>query len=255
MSIPAAVRRPPPYVLRVLGTLLLALAAAGLCLALHTPLPWMIGPILAVSFASMAGLPTASWAPLRNGGQWTIGAALGLYFTPEVTALVASLWWAIVLAIAWALALGTGFGLCLDRIHARHMPQLPPHTLRATTYFAGAIGGASEMTLLSERAGARTDLVAAAHSLRLVIVTVSIPFGLQWAGLHGLDSVPAALREVRWGGFALMAIATAAGAWLMRRLGRANPWFLGPLLVTAGISMNGITPSAVPQWLSNAAQL
>ncbi len=251
----AAARRPPPYVLRVLGTLLLALAAAGLCLLLHTPLPWMIGPILAVSFASMAGLPTASWAPLRNGGQWTIGAALGLYFTPEVTALVASLWWAIVLAIAWALALGTGFGLCLDRVHARHMPQLPPRTLRATTYFAGAIGGASEMTLLSERAGARTDLVAAAHSLRLVIVTVSIPFGLQWAGLHGLDSVPAALREVRWGGFALMAVATAAGAWLMRRLGRANPWFLGPLLVTAGISMNGFTPSAVPQWLSNAAQL
>jgi uncharacterized membrane protein AbrB (regulator of aidB expression) len=38
------------------------------------------------------------------------------------------------------------------------------------------------MTLLAEREHARTDLVAASHSLRLVIVTVSIPFALQWLG-------------------------------------------------------------------------
>jgi uncharacterized membrane protein AbrB (regulator of aidB expression) len=41
-----------------------------------------------------------------------------------------------------------------------------------------SIGGASEMTLLAEREGARTDLVAAAHSLRLLIVTLSVPFAI-----------------------------------------------------------------------------
>ena len=88
---------------RVALTLLLALAAAATCLALHTPLPWMIGPLLATAAVSMTGAPTESWTPLRNSGQWVIGAALGLYFTPEVTALVAGLWWAVVLGIAWAL--------------------------------------------------------------------------------------------------------------------------------------------------------
>jgi uncharacterized membrane protein AbrB (regulator of aidB expression) len=34
------------FLVRVLATLLLALAAAEICLALHTPLPWMIGPLL-----------------------------------------------------------------------------------------------------------------------------------------------------------------------------------------------------------------
>ena len=102
---------PLRFIVRVLATLLLALAAAGVCLALHTPLPWMIGPLIAVSLASIAGLPTASHTPLRNAGQWTIGTALGLYFTPHVVSLVASVWWAIVLAIAWALLLGTGFFL------------------------------------------------------------------------------------------------------------------------------------------------
>ena len=54
------------------------------------------------------------------------------------------------------------------------MPRgwVAPGEQRATTYFAGAIGGASEMTLLAEREGGRTDLVAAAHSLRLLIVTL-----------------------------------------------------------------------------------
>ena len=45
----------PRYLARVAATLLLALAAAGLCLWLHTPLPWMIGPLLAVSIALDAG--------------------------------------------------------------------------------------------------------------------------------------------------------------------------------------------------------
>lgn len=241
--------------LRIAGTLCLALAAAGLCVALHTPLPWMIGPLLAVSLASIMGAPTASWTPLRNGGQWAIGVALGLYFTPQVGALVASIWWAILLAIGWALVLGCAFGHWLYRSHAPRMPHVPAKSMRATAYFSGAIGGASEMTLMAERAGARTDLVAAAHSLRLVVVTVTIPFAMQWSGLHGLDAVPPALREVRWGGLAVLLTASGAGALAMQALGRTNPWFIGPLLVAMAFTLAGQTLSGLPLWLSNAAQL
>lgn len=235
----------------IVATLALALAAAQLCLVLKTPLPWMIGPLLATALVSMAGAPTESWAPLRNSGQWTIGTALGLYFTPQVTALVGSLWWVIVLGIVWALALGWLFGAWLHRLHAPRMPGLS----RATTYFSGSIGGASEMTLLSEREHARTDLVASAHSLRVLLVTVLIPFAMQYSGLHGLDQLPPAVREVHWGGLAVLAVLTGLGALLMRRLGRANPWFMGALLVSMGLTMNSLTLSAIPQWLSNAAQL
>jgi membrane AbrB-like protein len=243
------------FPVRVLATLLLALAAAALCLAMRTPLPWMIGPLLAVSLASIAGAPTASYTPLRNAGQWTIGTALGLYFTPQVVALVAGVWWAIALAIAWALLLGWGFGRWLHGLHARRMPHVPAKSMRATTYFAGAIGGASEMTLLSESAGARTDLVAAAHSLRLVVVTIAIPFAMQWSGLHGLEINPPMLRNVNAGGLLLLALATGVGGLAMRALGRTNPWFMGPLVVAMAFTIAGQSLSAVPTWMSNAAQL
>jgi membrane AbrB-like protein len=235
-------------------TVLLALAAALLCQRLHTPIPWMIGPLTATALGSILGYPTRSLVPLRNAGQWAIGTALGLYFTPQVTALVASLWWAILLAIAWALGLGWAFGRWLQRGHGAAMGGTLAQQ-RATTYFAGAIGGASEMTLLAERAGARTELVAAAHSLRLLIVTLTVPFALTFSGLHGLDPTLPGARHVHYPGLAVLLAASLLGGLLLSRTGRANPWFIGALLVAMGITMTGLELSAMPAWMSNAAQL
>lgn len=242
------------FPLRVLLTALGAWGAAQLCLWWKIPLPWMLGPLIATSLASMAGAPTASWGRARNAAQWTIGAALGLYFTPAVTALVASMWWVILLGIVWALWLGWLFGAWLYHVHGPRMPDVAPQQLRATCYFAGAIGAASEMTLLSERENSRTELVASSHSLRLVIVTVVIPFALQWSGLHGSGEW-GAVRAVHLPGLALLALCTGLGAWLMLSLDRANPWFLGALLASMGLAMLGLDLSAVPQWMMNGAQL
>lgn len=239
---------------RVGGTLLLAWLAARLCLVLNTPIPWMLGPLLVTALVSLCGLPTASDNRFRNGGQWIIGCALGLYFTPQVGALVVSLWWAIALSIVWALALGLLFSHWLARMHARSL-GLSAHTLRATTYFAGAIGGASEMTLLAERHGARTDLVAAAHSLRVAMVIVIVPFAVQGSGINGLDPTAPVAAAVWWPGLALLALANGVGAWVMKRSGRANPWFMGALLVTMALTMAGQQWSGLPKGLTDAAQL
>ena len=87
----------------------------------------MIGPLVATAALSTLGAPTASLTPLRKAGQWVIGAALGLYFTPRAVALVAGLWWAVVLNVVWALALGLAFGAWPHR--ARSAP--------GRLYFAG----------------------------------------------------------------------------------------------------------------------
>jgi membrane AbrB-like protein len=241
--------------IRIILTLLLAWAAAGLCVHLHVPLPWMIGPLLVTAATSMLGAPSLSWTPLRNAGQWVIGSALGLYFTPQVAALVASLWWAIALNIVWSLLLGLLFGAWLHRVHHGPGPLHVAGLSRITTYFASPIGAASEMTLLGERYGAQTDLVASAHSLRVMLVTLIIPFGFQWAGLHGLDSSLPGARFVQWPGLALLALLTGLGCWTMVRLKRTNPWFMGALLTALLLTACNVTLSAIPQGLTNAAQL
>ena len=245
----------PLIPIRTVATLLMSLLAAALCLQLQTPLPWMIGPLVATAVLSMLDVPTHSHTALRNAGQWVIGAALGLYFTPQVVALVFSLWWAIALNIVWALALGLAFGAWLHRVHhgpgAFHIAGLS----RATCYFASPIGGASEMTLMAEKHGAQTSLVASSHSLRVLLVTLIIPFGFQFAGLQGLDTTLPGPRAVNWPGLAALGLLTGVGCWVMVKLKRTNPWFLGALAASLLLTASGQTWSAIPVWLTNAAQL
>lgn len=242
------------FAVRVLATLSLASLAAWLCVWARTPIPWMLGPLLFTAALSILGVRTASWAPLRDVSQWVLGIALGLYFTAEVGAQVLQLWWALGLAVVWALIVGWAFGAWLHWGAAAQVPGSPLER-RATTYFAGAIGGASEMTLLADREGGRADLVASAHSLRILIVTILLPFAVTFSGLQALDLGAAALREVLPARLAALAAAALAGGWLLSHTRIANPWLLGPLLVSAAWTMGELPASAMPAWAGNAAQL
>ena len=69
------------------------------------------------------------------------------------------------------------------------------------------------MTLLAEREGARSDLVAAAaHACALLIVTLAIPFAFQLAGLHGVDADAARAAHRALGRARAAGAGAAAGA-------------------------------------------
>ena len=246
---------PPRRLWRVLATLIVAWLVAQACVALGTPIPWMMGPLVATSVAGLCGLPVASANALRNSGQWVIGAALGLYFTPAVGQLIGGLAGYIALGVVWACVAGWLFGRFLDRTPVPALVELPLPAREATAFFSGAIGGASEMTLIAERHGARTDLVASAHSLRVLMVTLTLPFAMQAWGVHGVDATAQLAREVQPAGFAMLFAATAVGVWVMHQLGRANPWLVGSLLVTMGLTLADFQLTVLPGWLTNAAQL
>ncbi|HQQ70813.1 MAG TPA: AbrB family transcriptional regulator [Alicycliphilus sp.] len=240
-------------------TLLLAWTAAEICRRLHMPVPWMLGPLLATALATLAGLPTSSSLRLRNGGQWVMGASLGLYFTPAIVTQLIDLWWAVLAAVAWSLALGMMYGHWLYHSCAGRLRGVHDEALRPAAYFAGAIGAASEMTLLAEREGARTDLVAASHSLRMLIVVLVMPFGMllakAWWNLEVVDLAPPAGAPVTLAGLAWLALFTATGGLALQLLRLPNPWFLGPLLVAIGLAASETVPATVPTLLSNMAQL
>ncbi len=231
---------------RITATVLVAVLAALASQALHTPLPWMIGPLLTTAVLGIAGAPLLGSDRLRNLGQWMIGVAIGLYFTPDVVSLLTTLAPAVLAGVVWALAMGYCFyRLLLKASGGDH----------ATAFFAGAIGGASEMSVLAERHGGRVDRVAAAHSLRVLIVVVLIPFGFQSAGLHGADASQPALHAVQPAGLLMLLAASAVGIGAMRWLKAPNPFVLGALLVTIGLTASGVELSALPRAASNAGQL
>lgn len=70
-------------------TLLLAWLAARACVALGTPIPWMIGPLLATAGASMAGLPRdASEADVQHALAWRDAGWPWQTYRPVVMAAV-----------------------------------------------------------------------------------------------------------------------------------------------------------------------
>ncbi len=225
--------------------LALALAAGAVCAWLRTPLPWLIGPLLACGAASTAGLQLHSYKASRSAGQWVIGTALGLYFTPEVVSRLGALWWPIVLGVCWAVVIGLA-GAWLLRRYAR--------LDRPTAFFAASVGGASEMALQGERHGARVESIAASHTLRVLLVVISIPFAYRWLGLHGNEPFVGGATRFDAGGMAMLVVATVAGGAAMRALRAPNPWVLGPLLVTVAITASGHYWSTLPVAVINAGQ-
>jgi membrane AbrB-like protein len=228
------------------ATLLAAIGGAAAANWLQLPLPWFTGPLLTLAVANMCGARLPSLPHARDGGQLIIGVALGLYFTPLVTREILRLAPWIVVNIAFVLMLGLLGAWLLRRLSGESA---------TTCFFAAPIGGASEMAAQAERHGGRVDRVAAAHSLRIMMVALIVPFALQWLGVHGVDPYAPARADFSLAGLLLLGAVAAAGAVVLARLGVPNQWMLGPLLITAAITAQGITLSALPPAVSSAGQL
>ena len=229
----------------LLAVLLCALAGVAFA-ALRLPLPWMIGPLLAMAACNFAGAQLRAPSGGRALGQVLIGTALGLYFTPAVGREVIAHWPLLLIAAGVAVLLGVLGGWVLSRVSGVDS---------TTAFFASVPGGAAEMTLLGERFRARPDRVALAQSLRILVVVIVVPFALTYSGAHGSDSVVTAGAPLRWQGLATLLAIAAAAALLLDRLRMPNAFMFGPLAATIAITVAEVQLSSLPAILTNSAQL
>src|SRR5258705_951751 len=82
----------------VLKALVICGAGGALFSAAHAPLPWILGPLLAMALGKFLGADLASPKGGRATGQLIIGCALGLYFTPVVGHEVVAHWYLLIAA-------------------------------------------------------------------------------------------------------------------------------------------------------------
>jgi membrane AbrB-like protein len=230
----------------IAAALALGGAAGALCSYVGVPLPWMIGPLVAMTIGRFSGLELLAPRGGREAAQVVIGCALGLYFTPIVAREVLAYWPLLVAAALLAVGLACASGWFLSRTAGLDS---------TTAIFASVPGGAAEMTILGERFGALPDRVALAQSIRIVIVVLTVPAALTYFGVHGADAYrPGVLSANAQGLAGLLALGAAAG-WMLGRLRMPNAWMLGPLGVTIALTVGELHLSAMPTALSNAAQV
>jgi membrane AbrB-like protein len=182
----------------------------------------------------------------RQLGQVILGSAVSLYFTPPVVvALAANL--PAILAATVAVFLVGGFGaLTLSRASGVDAKS---------TFFASIPGGAMAMAVLADRYGAQIAPVAVAHSLRVSLVVILIPFTLTYGGI---PLVASAYRPAVPLDYTVLVIWLAVGfvfGEISERLRLHNGYLLTPIFLGAALTVSGIQLSAVPRWMTDFAQL
>jgi hypothetical protein len=227
-------------------TLCIAIAGGVAFNWVGAPLPWLIGPLLSCAAINVASGRLHSPRSIRKAGQWVIGLALGLYFSADVIAQLARFSGWILAGVVWAFMLCFGLAWLMERLGGMDRP---------TAFFAAATGGASEMMIQAEREGGHGASVAASHSVRIMMVVVTIPFIYRALDLHGSDLYMPAVKTVHYGGLLALAAVTLAGALAADRLRSPNAWVIGPMLLSAALTACGIYWSAVPSWLAIVGQI
>jgi membrane AbrB-like protein len=213
---------------------------------LDTPIPWMIGPMIAVAAVNLSGISVFALPYARQTGQVILGSAVALYFTPTVVAALAANFGAIAVSTASAFLIGSLGALILSRVSGVD---------GKSSFFASIPGGAMAMSVLAERVGASIPPVAVDHSLRVSIIVIVVPFALTYGGIP-LEA--AAYRPQLPLDVPILVLWLAVGfliGEITERLGLQNGYLLMPILLGATLTVSGIELSAVPHWMTDLAQL
>jgi membrane AbrB-like protein len=244
--LPALIRLPPsPSLVRSIAGVALGAVAGWICTRLHTPIPWMLGPLVTIAALRVSNVDVPALPGGRQAGQWIIGTSLGLYFTPQVVRQVAGLWPSLVAGALFAIFLGYFGGLVLARLAGLD---------RTSAIFASVPGGAAEMAVLGERFGARVDKVSAAQSVRILVVVILLPALYTLSGVHGADAYVPGTSFIDVVGLASLLAATSVGGFIALRLRIPNAFVLGSLAVALPLTAMEVHLSAMPVLLSNGAQ-
>jgi membrane AbrB-like protein len=226
----------------------LALAALGGWVAhlIGIPLAWMIGAMLAVAGGGLAGLTLAAPQALRPVALIVLGTGFGQAFTAPVLAALTTSLPALVLAGFASILAGAAGSRVTARVGAMDTK---------TAFFVSVPGGIIAMVVLAARAGASVPTVTLAQTLRMVLVVLSYPVAMAALGTPGEDVFSFTAPPVAWPMLPVLFAVTIAGAFAINLTGMANPWMMGPVFVSLGLTLAGTPLTGLPGPLLDAAQV
>jgi uncharacterized protein len=188
---------------------------------LRVPLPWMIGAMVFATSLRLADRPVQIPGRTRPIGQILVASSVGLSFTPEAVAAMASLIGPMVVVALLTVVIGFVVAAVLMRM---------AHVDVVTASLASIPMGPVESATLASRHGVAPGPVVFAQTLRIMLLVILIPPIM--VALDGSVRDPGAvLRAMPWTvpGALLLCAAGLAGSLLARMVRLANPFFVGSI--------------------------
>lgn len=228
--------------------LTIALAALGVCLfkALSLPLPFLFGPMFACLVAALAGVPLKGLGQVGVAFRTILGVAVGASITPDVIARLPQMALSVSLIpvyIAVIALVGVPF---FRKVYRFDWP---------TSWYAAMPGGLQDMVIFGTEAGGNMRALSLIHATRvLIIVTVAPVILTRGFGVSLTNPIGAPIASLPLSEMALMAVAAIVGWKGGERIGLFGASILGPMIVTAVLSLAGLIHARPPAEAIVAAQ-
>lgn len=239
---PAAPAPAPRARLRALTTALgIGTVGGAIFAALHLPLAWMMGAMVATTIAALSGVRPMHVPPsLRSAMIAILGVLLGSQFTPELLGML-DRWVVTIAAVLFYILTAAAVTLLYFRMVSKD--ALP------TQYFSSIPGGFTEMILMGGAMGGDERKIALMHSSRVLLIIMTIPLWFQWFGgydplvqersrVYFLDVPPVDLL--------VLAASAVVGHFAGMRLRIPAGNLVGPMVVSAVLHVAGVTGSTPP---------
>jgi len=226
------------FVLKLAAIYAVAALVGYLASLISIPLPWMIGPVIISATLTLTGIvkitiPTGT----RPFGQAVVACQVGHYFTPLAFAsLIASAPKMLLLAVLIVLGSFT-VALVLSRLGGIGLTNAVIATIPTSPI---------EAAVIAEKYGFDIGPVILSQTLRVVAVVVVIPLVIFAIGGRAEGAGTGTYIGFDLWPNLLLALICYLGMVLFQRLRISNPYFLGPLFVTAVLTAAGFVLSPVP---------
>ncbi|WP_370274904.1 AbrB family transcriptional regulator [Pararhodobacter marinus] len=212
-------------------TLALSGAGAALFYALHLPLPFLFGPMSACLLAALAGLPLRGSGQIGIGARTILGVAVGATMTPALLGLLPTMLASVALIPVYIALIGLIGVPYFRRVAGYDAP---------TAWYAAMPGGLQDMVVFGAEAGANIRTLSLIHATRVLLIVTVAPLLLTQAfGASLSHPVGEPAADLPVSEMALMIVAALVGWKGGERIGLFGASILGPLAVTAALSLAG----------------
>lgn len=227
-------------------TLGVALLGTGVFWLMNLPLPFLFGPMTACLIAALAHAPMAGFGQISIAARTILGVAVGASITPalfvELPKMAASIL-LVPLFIILIAVIGVPFFRKVWGFDT------------TTAFYAAMPGGLQDMIIFGTEAGANPRTLSLIHGTRvLIIVTLAPLFLAVFYDAELTNPIGEPARDLPLHELALMVVAAIIGWKGGERIGLFGASILGPMILTAALSLGDLIHARPPREAILAAQ-
>lgn len=216
-----------------------AILGTGVFLALGLPLPFLFGPMSACLLAALLSAPLEGFGQVSVAARTILGVAVGASITPELFAELPKM--------AASIALIPFFIILIALIGVPFFRKVWGFDT-TTAFYAAMPGGLQDMIIFGSEAGANPRTLSLIHGSRVLIIVTLAPLILTMfydAELTNPIGQPVSDLPVKE--LALMVIASFVGWKGGERIGLFGAAIIGPLILTAVLSLGDLIHTRPPR--------